>query len=295
MNHPLSTVLIGELALQLSSLLGVNITIKQVEQLYGGDINLAFRFITSEGDFFLKLHIADHQPSRFIKEFNGLIALKNADGILVPTPLGWGQALQYHFLLTSFINKGIPAPNFWKNFAIGLARLHGCTQSHFGFYENNFIGSLPQSNSPHFYWTDFLISERLSPLLKEGYDKKIFEKSDLKNAERLYRLLPTIFPQEPPALLHGDLWSGNYLVTAEGTPCIFDPAVYYGHREMEIAMTLLFGGFDQQFYRYYNEITPLEKGWEQRIEICQLYPLLVHAILFGGSYVSSVKTLLKRF
>ncbi|HXL55686.1 MAG TPA: fructosamine kinase family protein, partial [Chitinophagaceae bacterium] len=94
---------------------------------------------------------------------------------------------------------------------------------------------------------------------------------------------------------HGDLWSGNFMVNDKGEPVIYDPAVYYGYREMDIAMTLLFGGFDNHFYNYYNEVFPLQKGWEQRVELCQLYPLLVHLILFGGHYYYSVMNIVKSF
>jgi len=104
-----------------------------------------------------------------------------------------------------------------------------------------------------------------------------------------------LFPEEPPALLHGDLWSGNFKITTEGEATIFDPAVYYGHREMDIGMTLLFGGFDQRFYEAYHEIYPLEKDWKQRIPLTQLYPLLVHALLFGGHYVESVRRIMKNY
>ena len=103
------------------------------------------------------------------------------------------------------------------------------------------------------------------------------------------------FPIEPPALLHGDLWSGNFLISSNGQAAIYDPAVYYGHREMDIGMTKLFGGFDQRFYDAYNATYPLEKDWEKRLQVTQLYPLLVHAVLFGGHYISQVREIIKQF
>jgi fructosamine-3-kinase len=141
----------------------------------------------------------------------------------------------------------------------------------------------------------FFAFNRLMPLVKQAYDRCVLEKATVKQLEKLCKRLPAIFPEEPPALLHGDLWSGNYMVGPDGKPCIYDPAVYYGHREMDLAMTRLFGGFDTRFYYAYEHIHPLAKGWQQRIGICQLYPMLVHALLFGGSYADSIKGVLNEW
>ena len=113
--------------------------------------------------------------------------------------------------------------------------------------------------------------------------------------ERLFHRLDHLFPSEAPALLHGDLWSGNLLGDAQGRPVLIDPAVYYGHREMDLAMTRLFGGFDPGFHTAYQAEWPLEAGWEERVDLCNLYPLLVHVNLFGGSYVAQVEAVLRRF
>jgi len=113
--------------------------------------------------------------------------------------------------------------------------------------------------------------------------------------ERLYGKLDCLFPKEPPALLHGDLWNGNFICTTQHAPILIDPAVYYGHREMDIAMSTLFGGSDPEFHAAYNAEWPLERGWEERLDLCNLYPLLVHVILFGGEYVQQVETVLKKF
>ena len=111
----------------------------------------------------------------------------------------------------------------------------------------------------------------------------------------MYKYLSEIFPIESPSLIHGDLWGGNFMVNSEGNACIFDPAVYYGFREMDIAMTKLFGGFSAEFYNSYNETFCLQKGWEDRIDICNLYPLLVHLNLFGEGYLQSINSIIKRF
>jgi len=132
-------------------------------------------------------------------------------------------------------------------------------------------------------------------LVMQLFNSNAFSKKDVTAAEKLCEKLNEVLPLEPPALLHGDLWSGNFMVTANGYAAIFDPAVYYGHREMDIGMTKLFGGFDQPFYDAYEEVYPLEKGWKQRLQLAQLYPILVHAILFGGHYIDKAKTILKYY
>ena len=114
-------------------------------------------------------------------------------------------------------------------------------------------------------------------------------------AETFCKQLNHLFPSEPPSLLHGDLWSGNYMISSAGYAAIYDPAVYFGHREMDIGMTKLFGGFEQRFYSAYQEAYPMEKNWMQRLPLTQLYPLLVHAVLFGGHYVSSSREIIIQF
>jgi len=126
-------------------------------------------------------------------------------------------------------------------------------------------------------------------------DKRLLEYADAVNFEKLYAKLPELFDEEAPALLHGDLWSGNYLTTPADEPYLIDPAVYYGHREMDVAMTSLFGGFSNEFYQSYNEAFPLAKGWQQRTDLWNLYPLLVHLNLFGAGYLGRVRDALNRY
>ena len=133
------------------------------------------------------------------------------------------------------------------------------------------------------------------PLVQKLFDGNIFSKKEAEIALHACDKLGELFPAEPPALLHGDLWSGNFMVTQTGVAAIFDPAVYCGHREMDLGMTKLFGGFDQRFYNAYNATYPLEAGWQQRLQLTQLYPLLVHALLFGGHYVASAKEILSYY
>lgn len=150
-------------------------------------------------------------------------------------------------------------------------------------------------NIPTENWPDFINHYRLQPLAQMAFDQHLLSPADLTAIDRLVQQLPRIFPEEPPALIHGDLWSGNFMTDSKGEAVMYDPAVYYGHREMDLGMTRLFGGFDAEFYDAYNETYPLVSGWEQRLEIANLYPLLVHVNLFGMGYVGSVRQVLKDF
>jgi len=172
--------------------------------------------------------------------------------------------------------------------------MHLQQQPYFGWQYNNYIGSLLQKNLIQNRWASVYIECMIKPLVKRLVDSSAFNKSDFTAAEIFYIKAKEIFPTEPPSLLHGDLWSGNFMVAQNGTAAIFDPAVYCGHREMDIGMSKLFGGFDAGFYDAYNEVYPLEKNWWQRLPFTQLYPLLVHAILFGGHYVQSARNILNK-
>jgi len=184
---------------------------------------------------------------------------------------------------------------FWHTFGAQLARMHKHSSKTFGLDHNNYIGSLPQSNNHHSAWSDFFILGRLEPQIKLALDAKRIGSEMVKLFNRLFQRIENIFPPEPPALLHGDLWSGNYMRGKAGEPVLIDPAVYFGHREMDLAMTKLFGGFENEFYQSYQEEFPMEKDWQQRADICNLYPLLVHVNLFGGSYASQISIILSRF
>jgi fructosamine-3-kinase len=194
-----------------------------------------------------------------------------------------------------FLETGSRRSTFWEDFGRALAQLHRKSQESFGLEHDNYIGSLPQSNKTHASWSEFFIQERLEAQLKRARDRNKIGGDILLRMEKLFHRLEGLFPFEPPALLHGDLWSGNFFCGVDGEACIFDPAVYFGHREMDIGMSKLFGGFDPAFYQAYNAEWPLGDDWENRVDIANLYPLLVHVNLFGGGYLSQVRSILQRF
>jgi fructosamine-3-kinase len=161
-----------------------------------------------------------------------------------------------------------------------------------GWKTDNYIGSLVQSNVTKDTWPQFYRDQRIQPLVSRLIDNGSFETCEKRNAKRFCERLADMFPAEPPALLHGDLWSGNFMFTTQG-PAVFDPAPYYGHREIDIGMSLLFGGSNSRFYDAYDEMYPLEGNWKERLPFTQLYPLLVHAVLFGGNYVQRCRQILR--
>jgi fructosamine-3-kinase len=279
----------------LSSHFNREVRIFAVQPVSGGDINAAIKVISSVGNFFVKWNSAHKFPEMFHKEAKGLKLLAEANQIKTPQIIGVDQADDHSFLVLEYIENGRIHSKFWSQFAISLAKQHQSSQNNFGLDHDNYIGSLYQSNKNHKDWITFFIQERIKAQLKLANDFNLIDKAILKAAERLFLVLNEIIPDEPPALLHGDLWNGNFMIDSQGNPCLIDPAVYYGHREMDLAMTKLFGGFPDEFYEAYQHFFPLENGWVKRFEIHNLYPLLVHVNLFGGQYVSQVVLILKKF
>lgn len=292
---PLSGQLIERLSEHLSAHVGTPVDVDRGTPVGGGSINDAYRLDTDHGAFFVKTNSADRFPSLFEAEADGLERLRKAAAIRVPEVIATGEDHDDAYLLLEHIGSSARKADFWEDFGRSLARLHQHSSDRFGLERANYIGSLKQVNTPHLEWSNFFLHCRLEPQVELARNKQRIGMGDVLRFERLYSKLASLFPKEAPALLHGDLWSGNFLTGAHGEPVLIDPAVYYGHREMDLAMTKLFGGFDAEFYAAYHAEQPLEQGWEERMDLCNLYPLLVHVNLFGGGYAAQVQALLKRF
>ncbi|MEO6549106.1 MAG: fructosamine kinase family protein [Ferruginibacter sp.] len=262
------------------------------ESVAGGDINKAYCLHSDGQKYFLKVNDSEHYPAMFQKEAAGLIALSNQQVLTVPKVIKYGTVAGEQYLLLEWLDKGTPGKDFWQNFGRGLAALHQKPQPYFGWEDDNFIGNLVQINKQHASWEPFYTDCRIMPLVTMLTASGDFSKREESAAASFCNKIASVFLPEPAAILHGDLWSGNFTVLENGSAAIFDPAVYFGHREMDIGMTLLFGGFHRQFYDAYNEVYPLQKGWQQRLPFTQLYPLLVHAVLFGGHYIAKVKEII---
>lgn len=278
----------------LEQVYGQPIGILQAIPQSGGSINHALRLDLENGESVFLKHHPNPPGDFFRKEAAGLRLLAGAaQGFRVPEPL----ALDTHHLLLEFIEE-IPAGRpFYPAFARALARLHRTTQAHHGLDHDNYIGEIPQINTQEKDGLVFFRDHRL------GYQQRLARESgkipialDRKIDRLRDRLIDHLGPvAEPPALLHGDLWSGNYFATTGQTPCIFDPAVYFGAREADLAMTELFGRLPQAFYDAYNEAYPLLPGYEERKPLYNLYHLLNHLNLFGGSYLASVASVVDAY
>ncbi|WP_299244226.1 fructosamine kinase family protein [uncultured Aquimarina sp.] len=259
--------------------------------LSGGDINDVYLLISNDEKLVVKLNSASRYPGMFNAETNGLKELKKSRTFAVPEVLQFGEYNDTAFLILQYIETGRQAKNFWQVFGRQLADLHKKSESYFGFKNDNYIGSLPQYNTHYATASEFYITQRLHPQFKIAIQKGF----SFKNLDDFYASIETKIPDEVSSLIHGDLWNGNFMIGQDGVPCLIDPAIAFAPREMDIAMMKLFGGFDQELFKVYNEAFPLVENWEERIAIWQLYYLLVHLNLFGSSYLSQVHSILKRY
>ncbi|WP_114937933.1 fructosamine kinase family protein [Mucilaginibacter endophyticus] len=273
----------------------LNITVKRANPVSGGDINQSYRLQTTQGDYFIKINSLHKFPGMFKCEEQGLSAIRETNTIAVPEVVLQGDTQNESYLVLNYIEAGDSNTNSSQLLGLRLAQMHRSTAKQHGFYTDNYMGSLHQSNKRHDSWARFFFEERLQPMVKMAVDKKELTQNDARKFDELYKKLPGLFTEEPPTLLHGDLWSGNYLIDVEGKPYLIDPAVSSGNREFDIAMTTLFGGFDRAFYEAYNSEFPLQNGWQQRLKLWNLYPLLVHVNLFGGMYAKQVRDSLSVF
>lgn len=268
-----------------------SIQITSVNPLSGGDINEVYRLETKHSNYVIKLNKADAFPGLFEKEALGLKAMRDTKAIDVPEVLGYGAFENNTYLVLEYKEQGRVSRNFWERFGQELAAMHRHTRKDFGFHQDNYIGSLPQYNTSESTASEFYIRQRLQPQFNMAKNRGY----EFKNLEQFYKQIEQMIPDEPPALIHGDLWAGNFLVNSKDQPCLIDPAVAYAPREMDIAMMKLFGGFDEVMYQAYQESFPLEKDWEDRIALWQLYYILVHVNIFGGHYYSQAKSLMSNY
>ncbi|MEM1406391.1 MAG: fructosamine kinase family protein [Bacteroidota bacterium] len=270
-------------------------TIKSFRHCPGGCINNGGRIETTSGGFFIKWNSATRFPKMFSMEKQGLELLSNADGLTIPEVQKVYEGVQYSCLVLEYIESGPRLPGYWKELGEGLALLHSQNAESFGLDHDNYIGSLRQSNSQHKDWIEFFINERIAPQIELAISTGAMQSNEAKNIERLYKRFTDLLVLEKPCLIHGDLWSGNIMIDVSGSPAIIDPAVSFANREMDIAMTRLFGSLPNEFYASYNETKPLTPGWEDRLDLYNLYPLLVHVNLFGGGYLSQVIQIANRY
>jgi len=268
-----------------------------VRRVGGGDINEAFHVVLADGtEAFVKTRRGAH-PGEYAAESEGLRWLAEPGAVRTPRVLEVADS----YLALQWVERGRLGAAGVEELGRGLARTHAAGARRFGDFrrgggsETRF-GSLGLPNEPTDDWPTFYAERRLRPLARLAGDRRALEPAGVAALERVCERLPDLAgPAEPPARLHGDLWSGNVMADASGRPWLIDPSAYGGHREVDLAMLRLFGAPSERVFGAYEEEAPLADGWEQRVGLYQLLPLLVHALLFGGSYRASAESMALRY
>ncbi|MDC7239520.1 MAG: fructosamine kinase family protein [Spirochaetales bacterium] len=290
----------GSLKEALAAIDGPGSSVSGERGVGGGCINSCGVLTLSSGrKIFIKRNSAA-AADMFRQEAAGLEALGAVSGAPpVPEVLGGGEDGRFSFLLLEYLEAGPRNRNFWEDFGSSLAVLHReARNSACGFDVDNYIGSGPQPNRSMDNWIDFFRIRRIEFQLKIAADHRRLDSSSVKLVQRVMDRMDTLLiPCDPggASLLHGDLWSGNFIVGPDGKACIIDPAAYYGHREADLAMTRLFGGYERSFYESYDKTWPLEQGFTERCDLYNLYHMLNHLNLFGGSYAGSVISIARQY
>ena len=262
----------------------------------GGDINAACRLTLTDGTRVFMKSNATASPAFFRAEADGLEAIRQTGAIGVPGVIAQGEDARFGaYLLLEWIEAARQASDYWERFGRSLAAMHAArTPTGFGWRRDNYIGASEQVNAKRDSWVAFFRDCRLEPQFRRAGHW-----FDAAGRKRIAHLLDHLgdYLVEParPALLHGDLWSGNFITGSDGQAWLIDPAVYVGHRETDLAMTELFGGFHERFYAAYREVVPLEPGYARRRDLYNLYHLLNHLNLFGGGYLSSVMAIIRQY
>lgn len=283
-----------ELAVALGKAIGVRLQPKPAAAVHGGSINESHRWETDAGPIFVKVAPVQRR-AMFDAEAEGLDALRRANAVRVPRVLGIAATASEVALALEWIELGGSSRAAETALGRQLAAQHRVTAKAFGWHRDNTIGSSPQLNGWGEDWTVFLRERRLRPQLNmarvNGFQGRLQQRGE-QLLSQLERLLGS--SHEPPSLLHGDLWGGNWGTDQRGAPVIFDPAVYFGDRVADIAMTRLFGGFGPSFYAAYEAAWPLPPEADVRVELYNLYHVLNHLNLFGGGYLAQALSSMER-
>ena len=267
-------------------------TLINMVSITGGDVSMTYKGILSDGSYvFIKCH---DQSELLYTEAEGLRWLKKTHTIFIPEIICVSEEHdEKGYLVLEWIEPGNVTLPDWENFGYALASLHRVQSIQYGWHRNNFLGNIQQLNTHESLWCTFFQNNRLHPLITQCAEKKLLPAPLIQRLFRLLEKLPQFLHNEEPACaVHGDLWNGNKIFTQFGEPYFIDPAPYWGHREIDLAMMELFGGFHPRTFAAYTESYPLEYGWEERRSILQLYFLLAHVILHGESWATSIEATL---
>ena len=276
--------------------LGYDSTIRSLIPVNGGSINQAWQVKTGNQSYFCKANSATKFPHLFHLEKKGLELVKSTGQIKTPEVIGHFEKDDHQLLLMEWIETGVRSKKFWTSFGMQLAALHQVKDTSFGQDYDNYMGSVPQQNHKKEKWTHFFISQRLQPMIHHCIRAALLQPKHLVAFEKLFEKLSLIFDDSvKPSLVHGDLWSGNFMCNKNGEPVLIDPAVYFGHPAVDLGMTTLFGGFEAAFYEAYKFHSPFPPGHMDQWQVCNLYPLLIHLFLFGKHYLPSIERTLQQF
>lgn len=269
--------------------------IRHRQPLSGGDICQTAVVDTQSGQTLCIKQHSRPPADFFAAEARGLQALRATQAqtrhpLTIPEVYGWGA----QFIVMQYLTPAPRQPDFWSALGWGLAEIHALPAPFFGFETDNYCGTTPQKNGRYTDGYRFFAEQRLGVQARMALDQGHIQAAELRAIEEIGTRLQDLIPSQPPSLLHGDLWSGNVHTEDQGLPALIDPACHYGWAEADLAMTTLFGEFPERFYSAYEEVHSLEPGWRQRLFIYNLYHLLNHLNLFGGSYYRQVMHTVKR-
>ena len=289
----------ADLSSALIQVFGAGTYVRSERAVGGGSINDTREVRLGDGrSVFVKVNDRRH-TGLFLEEARGLLALAQAEGPRVPQPLALFEDSARQYLLLEYVASGSPDHSFWDRFGQALAGMHRTNRApRPGFYADNHIGSTPQENAWMTSWHEFFAERRLRRQMELARRHDRADTAMEQALERLIARLSELIPdldEGGASALHGDLWGGNFMVSASGEPVLIDPAVYYGHREADLAMTQLFGGFSERFYQAYTATWPLVPGFADRRDLYNLYHLLNHLNLFGTGYLGGCRAILRRF
>jgi len=282
--------------LALSHAFGDAVQIHTYRPLAGGSINRTEIIDTTAGTFVLKSN-PQALPGMFQAEADGLAALRSSGTTLVIPGVIAVRDAAPAFLVLEYLDAGAPVRDFDDRLGRGLAELHRSTNARFGFWRDNYCGATTQPNTWTERWVDFYAVSRLGHQTRLASDAGRLDVGERAAIDRVINRLGHWIdePTNGPSLIHGDLWSGNLHRDADGRPAVIDPASYYAHREAELGMMTLFGGFSQRVFDVYHEALPLEPGWRERLALYRLYHVLNHLNLFGGEYHDEVMAIVRRY